>query len=270
MLYYNYYIGYKGVTTLFYIISLIALLAFYVCVMLHMKHMKNTKLFNYIFSIVVFVCYLYVVICAYCSVGFYDWNFQNTLPIANVSPFMFVMVGFIHLIPLKLRKHLYLLISLLSVGMLLSAGLGCIYNASINYKFHLQFLSDYFAHIMLSLWGVYLVKSRQVSLTKRNVLTSSGIIIGVALFMLILNVILDTAFFGLSLNGKHSIYNMVLTDNSYLSAALYFLGLVAVIGMGYLYSYLFSRKNMGKHSEEQALEVVADKDSCSRKDVCVK
>ena len=225
-----------------YIISMILLLVFYVFVLVNMKHMSNTRLYNYIFSIPVIACYLHVVIKVYCSVGFNDWNFQNTLPVANVSPFMFTLVGIIFLIPLKIRKHLYLLISLLSVGMLLSALLGCVYNASINYRFHLHFLSDYFAHIMLSLWGVYLVISRQVQITKKNLLTSSGIIIGVAITMLILNLIFDTAFFGLSLNGKHNIYNNVLTDNSYLSAALYFIGLIGVLGLGYFYVSILSKK----------------------------
>lgn len=207
-----------------------------------MKRMKNTKLFNGIFSGITFACYLFVMIRVYYSVGFNDWNFQNTLPVANVSPFMFTLVGIIHLFPIKIKRHLYLLISLLSVGMLVAPILGCIYNASINYNFHWHFFSDYFAHIMLSLWGVYLVKTRQVEVNKKNSLISSSIIVGVALIMLILNVIFDTAFFGLSLFGKHNIYNIVLTDSSYLSAVLYFFGMAFVLGVGYIYSYFLSKK----------------------------
>ena len=75
-------------------------------------------------------------------------------------------------------------------------------------------------------------------------------IIGAAFFMMILNVIFDTAFFGLSLNGKHNIYNFVLTDNSYLSAALYFLGLLCVLGLGCLYSYLLSRNSTEAIADE--------------------
>lgn len=225
-----------------YIISMLLLLVFYVFVILNMGYMKNTKLFNCIFSVTIVACYLYVVIRTYFSVGFNDWNFKNTLPVANVSPFMFTLVGIIHLIPFKLKKHLYLLISLLSVGMLLSSILGCIYNASIGYKFHLHFLSDYVAHIMISLWGVYLIKNRQAEPTKMNSIISGGIIIAVALTMLILNVIFNTAFFGLSLRGKHNIYNNVLTNNSYLSAVIYFAGLIFVLALGYAYSCFFSKK----------------------------
>lgn len=219
-----------------YIISLVCLLVFYALAIRIFKYMKNTKLWNCIFAAAIFACYLCVVVRVYISVGFYDWNFQNTLPVANVSPFMFTLVGFIQLIPIKIRRHLYLLISLLSVGMLLSSVLGCIYNAAIHYKFHWHFLADYLAHILLSLWGIYLVKSRQVELRMSNVFKSAFIIIGVALTMLTINVVFDTSFFGLSLNGKHNIYNNVLTDNSYISAGLYFIGLSCVLSLGYAYS----------------------------------
>lgn len=243
-----------------YILSLIFLLVFYICIIINMKYMKNTKLFNFIFSTVVFVCYLCVVIRVYCSVGFDDWNFQNTLPVANVSPFMFTLVGILYLFPVKMRKHLYLLISLLSVGMLFSSILGCIYNASIHYKFHLHFLSDYVAHVMLSLWGVYFIKSGQVKLEKKNSLISASIILGVALVMMVLNVIFDTAFFGLSLNGKHSIYNNVLTDNSYLSAVLYFVGLLCILFLGYAYSYVLSKTNTVGFQQNIAGENTVDVD----------
>ena len=125
--------------------------------------------------------------------------------------------------------------------MFLSTIFGCIYNASIDYKFHLSFFCDFLAHILLSLWGVYLVKSEQVKPTLKNSLISGSIIVGVALVMLTLNLILDTAFFGLSLNGKHNIYNMVLTDSSYLSALLYFMGLLFVLLAGFCYSRCYAR-----------------------------
>ena len=225
-----------------YIISMFLLIIFYILAIYCMKYMKSTKLWNTIFTVSIFVFYLIVVLKVYSSVGFNDWNFKNTLPVANVSPFMFTLTVLLHLLPLKIKKHIYLLISLLSIGMLLSALLGCVYNASINYRFHLHFLSDYMAHVMISLWGVYLVRSKQVAPTVKNSLISGSIIIGVAIVMMILNVAFDTSFFGLSLNGKHNIYNNVLTDNSYLSAILYFFGLAAVLTMGFFYSRLLAKE----------------------------
>ena len=72
-----------------------------------------------------------------------------------------------------------------------------------------------------------------------------GTILFVAIVMMVLNVIFDKSFFGLSLNGKHNIYNCVLVQNSYLSAAIYFTGLVGVLMLGYFYHKLLNLKKKG-------------------------
>ena len=133
-----------------YILTLILLLCFYVCGIILMPRMRSAGLWNLVFALPVFVLYLSLVLTVYLDVGFYDWNFKNTLPVANVSPFMFTLVPLILVSPRKIQKHLYLLVSLLSVGMLLSAAFGCLYNAIINYKFHIHFVYDYLAHVLLS------------------------------------------------------------------------------------------------------------------------
>ena len=203
---------------------------------------KHKEYINVIFVITICASYFYMVIYTYFDGGIHDWNFQNTLPVANVSPFMFACVPLSLILPKRIRKHFLMLISLLSVGMLLSGAFGCVYNVIRNYKFHIHFTFDYAAHLALSLYGIYLVKSGQVKLNVKGALISSSLIGGVAAIMTALNVIFDTAFFGLSLNGKHNIYNVVITDNSYLSALIYFLGLGAVLALGYLYCSMFSRK----------------------------
>ena len=225
-----------------YILALILMLLIYAVLFYLMKYMKRTALANAIFVAFIFIPYVMLSLTVYLDVGFYDWNFQNTLPVANVSPFMFVLIPLTFLLPRVIRRHFLLLISLLSVGMFLSSVLGCCYNAIIGYKFHIHFTYDYVSHFAASLLGVYLIRSRQVTLTLRNTLISSSIIIGAAGVMLILNLILDTAFFGLSLKGDHSIYNTVLTESSALSAILYFTGLAAVLTLGYVYMRIVSRK----------------------------
>ena len=227
-----------------YIISALCMTAFYIGVILSMGRMRSTKLWNGVFAASIFMFYLNVVISIYLDAGLYDWNFQNTLPAANVSPFMFVLTPLLCLLPSAIKKHLRFLITLLSVGMFLAAVVGCAYNAAIGYKFHPHFICDYMAHVLLSLWGVYFVKSKQVEPKLKNALISAGIIISVALCMLLCNVALDTAFFGLSLNGKHNIYNVIVTDNSYLSAALYFAGLSLVLSLGFAYARVLAKDRL--------------------------
>ena len=228
--------------TYLYIVTLIVFIILYAAVICLMRFMRNTVLTNTIFVVTVLISYIALSATIYRNAGFNDWNFQNTLPLANVSPFMFACVPLALILPKRIRKHFLLLISLLSVGMLLSGALGCVYNVIRNYKFHIHFTYDYAAHFALSLFGIYLIKSKQVTLNVKNSLISSSLIWGVATIMVILNVIFDTAFFGLSLNGKHNIYNVVVTDNSYLSALLYFSGLGVLLLLGYLYCNIFDSK----------------------------
>ena len=226
-----------------YIITLILLLAIYISIICIMKNMKNTKIWNIIFVSIIFALYITHVLIIYNNVGAKDWNFLNTLPIANISPFMFAISPIIILLPYKIRKYCFTLISLLFVGMLLSAVFNCLYNTIINYKFHLHFVLDYISHITLSLWGIYLIKSKQIILNKKDSLISLIIILSIATLMLMLNLIFDTAFWGLSLNGKHNIYNVVLVNNSYLSAVLYYLGVTIVIILGYIFQKILNLKN---------------------------
>ena len=225
-----------------FIYCLLILLGIYIAVLLSMKHMKNTKLTNLLFVACIFIPHLVRAAIMYLDVGFADWNFQNTLPTANVSPFMFTLAPIILILPTKIKTHLYRLTALLSLGMFFATVLGCISQALIHYRFSIGFALDYISHFALSLWGIYLVKSKQTSLGWKACLRSGSILLCVAISMLILNLIFDTAFFGLSLNGKHSIYNTVLVSSSYLSALLYFLGLSFVLLAGYGFQKLLNPK----------------------------
>ena len=224
-----------------YIVAAGCFVAFYILWVKNMGRIGCHRLVNIIASLSVYLMYLSLVYVVYSDVGFYDWNFQNTLPVANVSPFMFSVMPLTWILPKGAKKYLYLLISLLSVGMLFSAISSSLYNAIIGYKFHWHFMLDYVAHLILSAWGIYLVKSGQVTLCKRDCLISGSLIVGVAFVMMMLNVALDTAFFGLSLSGKHNIYNNVIVDSSALSALIYFVGLVVVLLLGYGFNKILSK-----------------------------
>ena len=217
--------------------------AFYIFWVKNMGRIRCHRLVNMIASLSVYLMYLSLMYVVYSDIGFYDWNFQNTLPVANVSPFMFSIMPLTWILPKVAKKYLYLLISLLSVGMLFSAISSSLYNAVIGYKFHWHFMLDYLAHLILSAWGIYLVKSGQVRLDRRDCFISGSLIVGVAALMMILNVIFDTSFFGLSLNGKHNIYNNVIVDNSALSALIYFVGLVVVLLLGYGFNKILLKKH---------------------------
>ena len=229
-----------------YPLFLFAIICIYVALVVSMRLWKNPRVVDLIFVALIFLPYVTEMLIIYSDVGFDDWNLRNVLPTANVSPFMFSITPIALLLPEKARKHLLLLFSLLSVGMLLSAAVNCIYNTVIGYRFHFHFALDYISHVALSLWGVYAVRCGRVKLLPKSCFISGGLILGVAIVMLILNVIFDTSFFGLSLNGKHNIYNVVVTDVSIISVIIYFAGLIGVLFMGFFYNKLLEKYKLRK------------------------
>ena len=229
-----------------YLVTIVVLFAILIGVFMLMKYIKNHLLANIIFCLVIVTCYGIDLLLNYQRNGVNDWNFTNALPTANVSPFMFTVCPIFFLLPKSAKKCFGTLIALLFIGMILSPLFSCIYNFSIQYKFHPHFLLNYAAHIALALWGVYLVQSKQCELKIKECLIGGGIIVSVAIIMIILNVIFDKSFFGLSLNGKHNIYNVVLVSNSYLSALIYFTGLVAVMVGGF-----FAQKGLLKLTNKE-------------------
>ena len=210
----------------------------YVLFVVFIKHFKNTLITNIVFVSTIVVCYIISVIYIYTKVGFDDWNFQNALPTANVSPFMFFVLPLFFALPVKIRKYFALLVSLLAVGMVIAPTVSAIHYFVIGYKFHPSFLLGYASHFLISMWSVYLVQTKQVELKVKDSLIAGSIIIIVCLTMLVINLIADTSFFGLSLRGKHNIYNQVITDNSFLSCLLYFLGLISLLVVGFFYQKL--------------------------------
>lgn len=224
-----------------YLITAVVLTALYVVGLYGLRFIQHQKWANILFPIVVFLPYLYGVIYMYIDVGVKDWNFLNTLPTANVSPFMYCLTLLTIVMPTKAKDYAFTLIALLSLGVFCAGMLTCVSNALRDYAFHWTIALDSFAHVALSLFGVYLVKSGQASLEIKHSLISGLLIVGVAVVMLILNLIFHTSFFGLNLYGNHNIYNMVLFANGYVSAGMYFVGLCVVLMLGYGYQKLLQR-----------------------------
>ena len=219
-----------------YIKLISVLLLLYIAVILLMGRMKNIKIANLAFFLVTYLFYIFYLLKLMSNVGYDNYYFYESLATANISPFMFSIMPVIYFSRGKMQKYLYLLVSLLSVGMLLSPVLNAVTYAIKDTTFGIIFVWDYIAHLSLSLWGIYLVKSGQVRLNVKDSIISSLIIFGVCDIMIVLNLIFDTSFFGLSLTGKHHIYYNVITDSSHLSAIIFFSGLCFVLFGGYLFN----------------------------------
>ena len=134
---------------------------------------KYKEYINVIFVVTICASYFYMVIYTYFDSGIHDWNFQNTLPTANVSPFMFCLSGLILFMPKRIKNNLYTLIALLSLAMLVVGLFGTLSYAEREFNFYWHVALDCTAHVLISLWGLHLVKSGQVELTPKRAICGS-------------------------------------------------------------------------------------------------
>ena len=233
----------NGGPLMWYLISLVMLLAAYGIGLFFILRLRApVRYLDVAVTVGILLAHLLVMVLIFLDVGFYDWNFQNTLPTANVSPFIFTLCPIVLILRGRARTLCLTLLSLLSLGMLLAVMRAGLMNYARDYTVLFTILFDSATHAALSLYGIYLVRTGQVTLTRRSCLGAAGILLSAALFMMVLNLCFHTSFFGLSLYGDHNIYTVVLTESGILSALLYFLGLTAVLLGGWLYVRLFQRK----------------------------
>ena len=108
-----------------YLITIFVFLIIYVVVFILMKRFTNKAITNLIFFLLVFPFYAAHLLVIYLEVGPKDWNFINSLPISNISPFMFFIVPLFFFLPPKVRKYFETSITLLSLGMLCAPIISC-------------------------------------------------------------------------------------------------------------------------------------------------
>lgn len=222
-------------TILIYTIGIIHLFKYY--------KKLDTKLSNIIFSFIIFIPYIVLLYFAYKMSKQYNINaFVYSLPISNISPLMFTLT-IVALIDIKiLKKSIYNLYAYLIIGMGLAALLSDIGSLVQGIPYNIYRTMDSISHVSMSLFGIYLVLSNQIEINKKSFIKAVITIYSIVLTIIIINLIFDTSFFGLSLRGKHNIYQLVLTSNSFISLLIYITGLFGVLIVSYFIQKLIIKK----------------------------
>lgn len=193
------------------------------------------------FTLIIFIPHIFFILAFYYRYGIDNWNVQNLFPVANINPFMFVMAFVVLFLPKPIKNVFYLLTALLSFATILAGISGCFIYFKLIPTYEFQISIEWLSHLTMGLLGIYLILSKRVEFTVKNTLIASISIFGVALMMVVLNLIFDTSFFGLAFNGTHNIYNLIFIESPYLSALVYFVGLAGALFLGYWFLKLVIR-----------------------------
>lgn len=167
----------------------------------------------------------------------YTWTdspwFYDVLPFGNMSPVLFTLCFIGIFLPKNIRKYIYAIFILLMIGMA-GAGLknGFERTLRLDHDIYTCILFDCYGHTLIALFAFYLLRNGIVEFNKKEKIFAIVFCFACAVTALILNAIFDTEFFGLNLNGRHQIYHVRISENSYISALCYFAGLTVVVVAG--------------------------------------
>ncbi len=193
---------------------------------------------------------------------FFLWNYayflrgglKSFLTLDNISPFIFTLIPFTYLLKEKVREYAFCAIAFLHFGML------CAVLVSPEQAYLFSFLADanllYTAealcHMLAALFGIYLILTKQVTVSFKNWLRSLIFMYAVITYGVVLNFLFHKSFFGMAPYGGYSIYFLDIFGNFWTTLIAYYLGVLVVLALGMQVAYGLMRllEPPQKHKKE--------------------
>jgi hypothetical protein len=211
-----------GIFTFFFFVTL-SLMCFY-------RAKINVKLCNTIFIIADLLAYSAWNYAAYLK----GWLDDGWMTLGNISPLMFTLILLTPFMNERVREYVYCAIACLSMGMFLAMLISPEHDYIFNFNTEATFIytTEAVAHMVCSLFGIYLVLSHQVkpnfkSLCKAVICTLSIITFGV-----ILNFVFHIENFGMDPYGSAHIYMLDIFGSFPATLTAYYFGVVLVLTVG--------------------------------------
>lgn len=196
----------------------------------------NTKIGNFVFIALNCLFFLILNICYFKNSGRESYTF---LTFDNISPFTFTFMPCLYLFRGRVREYFKCAIAFLSVGMIVAMMITPQYAYLFNFaeEAGIEYLFDALCHLNCSLFGIYLVISGQVKLKAENFVRSVIFMYSVITFVVFLNAVFHTNFFGMCPYGGYSIYMFNLFEDYWATLLAYYLGVFVVLCVGFEFNY---------------------------------
>lgn len=211
-----------GIFTLFFFVTL-SLMSFY-------RSKINVKVCNIIFVIADFLAYSAWNYAAYLS----GWLDNGWMTLGNISPLMFTLILLTPFMNEKVRDYVYCAIACLSTGMFLAMIISPEHNYIFNFNTEATFIytTEAVAHMVCSLFGIYLVLSHQVKANIDSLIKAVVCTLSIITFGVVLNYVYHIDNFGMDPYGSASIYMLDIFGSFEATLLAYYLGVVLVLIVG--------------------------------------
>lgn len=232
-----------GIMVAVYFITL-TLLAFY-------RNIINVKVGNAIFIIVdlvFFFCWNYA---AYLR----GWLKDGFMTLENISPFIMTLIPLTVFMSERVRSYCNSAIAFLWVGMFLALMISPqhAYIFSYNIDASFMYVSEAACHLIASLYGAFLIITKQVKCDARHWRRSVICMYSVIGFGVILNYFFHTRNFGMDPYGNYTIYMIDIFGSFEATLVAYLLGVLVVLTVGMQIGYIFFKLVESTHTDTEEI-----------------
>jgi hypothetical protein len=246
-----------GIFTFFFFVTL-SIMCFY-------RSKINVRLCNIIFVIADFLAYSAWNYAAYLK----GWLNDGWMTLGNISPLMFTLILLTPFMNERVRDYVYSAIACLSTGMFLAMLISPEHDYIFNFNTEATFIytTEAVAHLVCSLFGIYLVLSHQVKADARTLVKGGVCTLSIIGFGVILNYVFHIDNFGMDPYGSASIYMLDIFGSFAATLTAYVFGVILVLIVGMqsvamldrLSSRFFDKHEDGEHNITDNGEIYEEK-----------
>lgn len=212
-------------------LGILAVVYFTIFVLICLYHDKlNTKICNGVF--IAFDVVFYFI----WNLGMYEslWLDDIYDTLKNISPMIFTVIPFTCLMHEKAKSYVYSAISFLWLGMFVAFFISPQnhYVSSMDTQANLTYTGEALCHMLASLFGVYLVMTKQVKLNFSSWCKALIFLYAVISWGVLKNFVFHLDHFGMDPYGEYSIYFIDIFGNFYATLAGYLVGVLLVVTLG--------------------------------------
>ncbi len=199
----------------------------------------NVKIGNWVFIGVDIVFYFLW------NLGMYESNWKNDIynTLANISPMIFTVIPLTCVLNEKAKKWVHNAIAFLWVGMFVALFISpqSHYVANFGAKANLVYTGEALCHLTASLFGIYLILTKQVQITFQSWYKSLSFLYAVILWGVLCNFAFHLDNFGMNPYGDYSIYFIDIFGSFTATFLAYLLGVLLVVTLGMQAGMLLDR-----------------------------
>lgn len=215
---------------------MLAILAFVFATAMFLMCFFREKLKNPIFDPLFLVA---------CAVFFFCWNYaayelswleDGFMTLENISPYICTVILFTPLLNKKIKDYAYCAISFLSLGMFLAMFVSPGAEFLMNFQQNARFIhvSEGACHLVMGLYGYYLILSGKVKVTFKNLFKGAVFIYASVFFGVFLNWCFHLGNFGMDMYGNYSIYFLDIFGSFEVTFIAYLVGILGTVTLGFL------------------------------------